>query len=479
MGGGRSERSPQLSRCHGRRCCRPLVWPMLAGSIPLGLLTGAVVYYICRMASQAWRHRRMTRHRHRRRIAFNPGRFLHASAEHASPICAWASTSTTWPPSATRAADAIPIPCAPRSWRWRPAPTASPRTCARTAATSPTPTSARLKARADRPLNLEMAATEEMVGIALRHGRTPSASCPSGARSAPPRAASTSSARRQPPRAASCASCKAAGIRVSLFIEPDAGSDRGRGRDRRRSGRTAHRRLLRAGARGRCARRRRASWTGSRARRAWPPARAWRSMPATASTTTRSQPIAAHPGDRRAQHRPLPDRRGDLRRPGRRRPPHARADGRGPQGRARAREVSVIIGLGNDLIDIRRIEKTLERFGERFLDRIFTEIERREVGPPRSAAPPPTPSASPPRRPAPRRWAPACSQGVFWRDMGVVNLPSGQPDHGADRGRSRAARGDHPGRLRGPHRPDPDRRFPAGPGHCDHLGPCRRSGDPR
>ena len=40
----------------------PLVWPMMAGSIPLGLLTGAVVYYICRNGVQAWRHRRMTRH---------------------------------------------------------------------------------------------------------------------------------------------------------------------------------------------------------------------------------------------------------------------------------------------------------------------------------------------------------------------------------------------------------------------------------
>ena len=39
----------------------PLVWPMLAGSIPLGLLTGAVVYYICKNGVQAWRDRRMTR----------------------------------------------------------------------------------------------------------------------------------------------------------------------------------------------------------------------------------------------------------------------------------------------------------------------------------------------------------------------------------------------------------------------------------
>ena len=86
----------------------------------------------------------------------------------------------------------------------------------------------------------------------------------------------------------------------------------------------------------------------------------------------------------------------------------------------------MIIGIGNDLIDIRRIEKTLNRFGDRFLDRIFTETERaksdRRVDPASSYA---------------KRFAAkeACSKalgtgfrrGVFWRDMGVVNLPGGKP----------------------------------------------------
>jgi len=86
----------------------------------------------------------------------------------------------------------------------------------------------------------------------------------------------------------------------------------------------------------------------------------------------------------------------------------------------------VIIGLGSDLIDIRRIEKTLERHGERFLDRVFTDIERRKSD--RRAAR----AASYAKRFAAKE---ACAKalgtglrkGVFWRDMGVVNLPTGQP----------------------------------------------------
>lgn len=87
----------------------------------------------------------------------------------------------------------------------------------------------------------------------------------------------------------------------------------------------------------------------------------------------------------------------------------------------------MIIGLGNDLIDIRRIEKTLEQFGDRFLDRVFTDIERH-----RSDRRPLTRAASYAKRFAAKE---ACSkalgtglrQGVFWRDMGVVNLASGRP----------------------------------------------------
>ena len=74
-----------------------------------------------------------------------------------------------------------------------------------------------------------------------------------------------------------------------------------------------------------------------------------------------------HSHHRRAQYRPFPDRRGDLRRARRRHPADARADGRGAR---------MILGLGSDLIDIRRIEKTHRALRRRFLDRIFTAIER-------------------------------------------------------------------------------------------------------
>ncbi|WP_142846965.1 holo-ACP synthase [Telmatospirillum sp. J64-1] len=90
----------------------------------------------------------------------------------------------------------------------------------------------------------------------------------------------------------------------------------------------------------------------------------------------------------------------------------------------------MIIGLGNDLVDIRRIEQTLERFGERFVGRIFTAAERskaeRRAGAPRQLA------STYAKRFAAKE---ACSKalgtgfrdGIFWRDMGVVNLPSGKP----------------------------------------------------
>jgi holo-[acyl-carrier protein] synthase len=85
-----------------------------------------------------------------------------------------------------------------------------------------------------------------------------------------------------------------------------------------------------------------------------------------------------------------------------------------------------ILGMGSDLIDIRRIEKTLDRFGAKFIDRIFTPVERAKSE--RRA----TRAASYAKRYAAKE---ACSKalgtgfrrGVFWRDIGVVNLPSGQP----------------------------------------------------
>jgi holo-[acyl-carrier protein] synthase len=86
----------------------------------------------------------------------------------------------------------------------------------------------------------------------------------------------------------------------------------------------------------------------------------------------------------------------------------------------------MIIGIGNDLIDIRRIERTLERFGDRFIKRIFTDVEQ-EKSERRAAR-----SASYAKRFAAKE---ACSKalgtgfrkGVFWRDMGVVNLKGGKP----------------------------------------------------
>jgi holo-[acyl-carrier protein] synthase len=86
----------------------------------------------------------------------------------------------------------------------------------------------------------------------------------------------------------------------------------------------------------------------------------------------------------------------------------------------------MILGLGNDVIDIRRIEHTIERYGERFLARVFTDIERQKSDGRAARA------ASYAKRFAAKE---ACAKalgtgfrrGVFLRDMGVVNLPSGRP----------------------------------------------------
>ena len=90
----------------------------------------------------------------------------------------------------------------------------------------------------------------------------------------------------------------------------------------------------------------------------------------------------------------------------------------------------MILGIGNDLIDIRRIEKTIQKHGERFLDRIYTDIERAKSE--RRAGTPVGRAASYAKRFAAKE---ACAkalgtglnQGVYWRDMGVVNLPGGKP----------------------------------------------------
>ena len=86
----------------------------------------------------------------------------------------------------------------------------------------------------------------------------------------------------------------------------------------------------------------------------------------------------------------------------------------------------MIVGVGSDLADIRRIKATLDRFGPRFTDRIFTEVEKARSERKGDRA------ASYAKRFAAKE---ACSKalgtgirgGVYWRDMGVINAPSGQP----------------------------------------------------
>src|SRR3954464_5015612 len=90
----------------------------------------------------------------------------------------------------------------------------------------------------------------------------------------------------------------------------------------------------------------------------------------------------------------------------------------------------MILGIGSDITDIRRVEKVIERHGERFLSRIFTDAERGRAE--RRARNQRNGVATYPKRFAAKE---ACSkalgtgirQGVWWRDMGVVNLPGGRP----------------------------------------------------
>lgn len=87
----------------------------------------------------------------------------------------------------------------------------------------------------------------------------------------------------------------------------------------------------------------------------------------------------------------------------------------------------MILGLGSDLIDIRRIERILARFGDRFIERVFTDVERAkaerrqrtriETFAKRFAA----------KEACAKALGTGFSRGVFWRDLGVVNLPGGKP----------------------------------------------------
>ena len=90
----------------------------------------------------------------------------------------------------------------------------------------------------------------------------------------------------------------------------------------------------------------------------------------------------------------------------------------------------LVLGLGNDLIDIRRIEKTLARFGDRFIQRIYTEVEQRKAERRKGAGD--GYAATYAKRYAAKEAASKAlgtgfRAGVYWKDLGVVNLPSGQP----------------------------------------------------
>ncbi len=90
----------------------------------------------------------------------------------------------------------------------------------------------------------------------------------------------------------------------------------------------------------------------------------------------------------------------------------------------------MILGIGNDLIDIRRIEKTIARFGDRFIQRIYTEVEQMKAERRRGAGD--SYAATLAKRYAAKEAASKAlgtgfRSGVFWRDLGVVNLPNGKP----------------------------------------------------
>ena len=132
----------------------------------------------------------------------------------------------------------------------------------------------------------------------------------------------------------------------------------------------------------------------------------------------------------------------------------------------------MIIGLGSDMVDVRRIARVIERHGERFLGRIFTATERAKAD--RRANRVETYA---------KRFAAkeACAKalgtgfraGVFWRDLGVVNTDVRAPDDAADRRRPKTLAGGHARRLRSQNRRYTHRRGSDRAGRCRNL---RRTG---
>lgn len=87
---------------------------------------------------------------------------------------------------------------------------------------------------------------------------------------------------------------------------------------------------------------------------------------------------------------------------------------------------ALILGIGNDLVDIRRIERSLARFGERFVTRVFTDTERAKAER-RSEAAPTYAKRFAAKEACSKALGTGFNRGVFMKDLGVVNLPGGKP----------------------------------------------------
>ncbi len=322
---------------------------------------------------------------------------------------------------------ASPIRCARRWRRSRPAPTASPRICARIAAISATSDMARLKAR-----DLEAAEFRDggdrrtWCASRSRRSRTRCASCPSGAQELTTEGGLDVVGQRNSSGAVHRASSTmpASGCRCSSPPIPR------RSRWRRKLGAPVIEihtgALVRRRRRRRC-REGRGEWQRIVAGAALAQAAGLEVHAGHGLDYETAETIAALPEivELNIGHFMMGEamfvgpRRGGAQ--------HARGDGPRPE-RSRARH-----DHRHRLRPDRHhaaSSKVIERHGERFLDRIFTAAERAQGGAPRQEREDggqPMPSASPPRRPARRRWAPASGAGVWWRDMGVVNLPAGGP----------------------------------------------------
>ena len=405
----------------------PLIEPMVVGSIPVGLAVGCIVYFIVYKAVAAYQDARRKRLADRRQAARRrkPGRScrkrerivtktahlrLGVNIDHVATV---RNARGGRQPDPVRAAllaekagaDGI---------------TAHLREDRRHITDRDI---TRLSMEIALPLNLEMAATDEMLAIALRH--RPHAAClVPERREERTTEGGLDAAGGRDRLQRFVGELGAAGIRVSLFIEPerrqlDAAKALGAPVVELHTGAYCESPIegdeaaTRAPAR--AARRGGAPWALAR------PGGACRAR----ARLRHGEAGRRHSGACRAQHRPFPHRRGDLRRARGERARHARADGRGA-GWSGGRGL-MIVGIGSDLIDIRRVEKSAGALRRALHPADLYRHRAAEVGGPAAAR---RLLCQALRRQGGLRQGArhrAQGQGVFWRDMGVVNLRSGKP----------------------------------------------------